>query len=537
MVRRHGSPPVARMLYREPLRTDKLDRQVIRGMSGFERKLVDVLESDAYARAVEAWERRRQAQGAGTPMRPSRLMTARFPLARALAEWAIRREHIDYCLFGVLPAAVERDVLMAVGPTEEDQPGRVTAQNLDSKYTRQTFAPAKAPGKNWALDIDKRTGYYGVLDKFFKANDELPRDLDLLVTGSVPAGSGLSSSAAMVVASTLSFLAVNDKLDGITKGDLVEMAVENETRVGMSSMDQSASVICNANSALFISFFPRLSAKPIPLPITSPCTVIVCANSLVVSDKVVHSRTRYNLRVVETLAAARVLAQQLGVPIGKTERLQLRVLLDRWLSVTKGVETDPKGLKEGLEKIVEKLDVLKLVDSDGSDGTEIELTLEEMIALSGLSTEEFTETYLSWVDIEATRFQLYKRAKHVFLEALRVLELREVCLRGVHEPSDDTLRELGRLLDESQKSCMAVYECSCPEVDQLTRLAKQAGAYGSRQTGAGLGGCTVSLVEESRVSEFIEKMRTTYPPYHGLKGEELSEATFPTKPSSGATGV
>ncbi|KAH8112723.1 galactokinase gal [Phellopilus nigrolimitatus] len=455
-------------------------------------------------------------------------------------------EHIDYCLFGVLPAAVERDVLMAVGPTEEDQPGRVTAQNLDSKYTRQTFAPAKAPGKNWALDIDKRqlrwesyvkAGYYGVLEKFFKDNDELPRGLDLLVTGSVPAGSGLSSSAAMVVASTLSFLAVNDKLDGITKGDLVEMAVENETRVGVNSggMDQSASVICSANSALFISFFPRLSAEPIPLPITSPRTVIVCANSLVVSDKVVHSRTRYNLRVVETLAAARVLARQLGVPIGKTERLQLRELLDRWLGVTKGVETDPKGLKEGLEKIVEKLDVLKLVDSDGSDGTEIGLTLEEMIALSGLSAEEFTETYLSWVDIEATRFQLYKRAKHVFLEALRVLEFREVCLRGAREPSDDTLRELGRLLDESQKSCTAVYECSCPEVDQLTRLAKEAGAYGSRQTGAGWGGCTVSLVEESRVSEFIEKMRTTYPPYHGLKGEELSEAIFPTKPSSGAT--
>ena len=52
------------------------------------------------------------------------------------------------------------------------------------------------------------------------------------MTGSVPAGSGLSSSAAMVVASTLAFLAVNNKLDAVTKGKLVEMSMENEKRVG-----------------------------------------------------------------------------------------------------------------------------------------------------------------------------------------------------------------------------------------------------------------------------------------------------------------
>ena len=52
------------------------------------------------------------------------------------------------------------------------------------------------------------------------------------MTGSVPAGSGLSSSAAMVVASTLAFLAVNNKLDTVTKGKLVEISMENEKRVG-----------------------------------------------------------------------------------------------------------------------------------------------------------------------------------------------------------------------------------------------------------------------------------------------------------------
>jgi galactokinase len=72
----------------------------------------------------------------------------------------------------------------------------------------------------------------------------MPKPVDILVTGSVPAGSGLSSSAAMVVASTLAFLAVNEKIttdlpEGgkhtLTKGELVEMAVENEKRVGVNS--------------------------------------------------------------------------------------------------------------------------------------------------------------------------------------------------------------------------------------------------------------------------------------------------------------
>ena len=53
----------------------------------------------------------------------------------------------------------------------------------------------------------------GVLNHYFTGKSNvLPIPADLLVTGSVPAGSGLSSSAALVVASTLAFLAVNGKV-------------------------------------------------------------------------------------------------------------------------------------------------------------------------------------------------------------------------------------------------------------------------------------------------------------------------------------
>jgi galactokinase len=81
------------------------------------------------------------------------------------------------------------------------------------------------------------TALQGVLNRFFHSSKAAsnPVPVDLLVTGTVPAGSGLSSSAAMVVASTLAFLAVNDSLEGLSKGTLVDMAVENEKRVGVNS--------------------------------------------------------------------------------------------------------------------------------------------------------------------------------------------------------------------------------------------------------------------------------------------------------------
>ena len=143
--------------------------------------------------------------------------------------------------------------------------------------------------------------------------------------------------------------------------------------------------------------------------------------------------------------------------------------------------------------------------------------------------------------MEAEYFQLYKRARHVFTEALRVIEFREVCLRAQAVPEglpvpEDTLAVLGGLMDASHESCATLYDCSCPEVDELVRIAKEAGAYGSRVTGAGWGGCTVSLVAEDKVEEFIEAVKAKYAPYKGLSEAQLREAIFATKPSTGAFG-
>lgn len=162
-------------------------------------------------------------------------------------------------------------------------------------------------------------------------------------------------------------------------------------------MDQSASVISTPDSALYISFFPTLSAESILLPITSPRSVFVCANSLVVSDKVVHSKTRYNLRVFETLVAARVLANKLGVEIGDEEKLTLREFLDRWLGVQKGQEIGIEELTQGIKNIQQHLNVLKLVEGDETR-RETGVTLDEMIQLAGMDAGSFDKVYLEWAN-------------------------------------------------------------------------------------------------------------------------------------------
>jgi hypothetical protein len=164
-----------------------------------------------------------------------------------------------------------------------------------------------------------------------------------------------------------------------------------------SRMDQAASVLSRASSALYVSFYPRLSAQPISLP---PGAAFVCANSLVVSDKVVHARTRYNLRVVETLVAARVLARKLGLPLDEDgqgrEKVTLREVLGRLVSEGER-HLDEDALQRALEKAVAAVEVLR---PEKNEEGQLGVTKQEMVKMSGLEEEEFSKVYFSWTDGE-----------------------------------------------------------------------------------------------------------------------------------------
>lgn len=134
-------------------------------------------------------------------------------------------------------------------------------------------------------------------------------------------------------------------------------------------------------------------------------------------------------------------------------------------------------------------------------------------------------------------FRIHEAALHVFSEAQRVVEFTRIC--NSHLPQTDKMKLLGQLMNESQASCRDLYECSCPELDEITSLALSRGALGSRLTGAGWGGCTVSMVEESKAEQFMERMVADYYMVRPELKEKVAQlgvdnVVFETKPSQGA---
>jgi len=97
-----------------------------------------------------------------------------------------------------------------------------------------------------------------------------------------------------------------------------------------------------------------------------------------------------------------------------------------------------------------------------------------------------------------------KRARHVVSEDARVLESADVLRQG-------DLERFGRLMNDAHRSYRDDFEASLPPIEVLVSAAQEVpGVYGSRLTGGGWGGCTVSLVRGSAVERFRERVGDAY---------------------------
>lgn len=106
-----------------------------------------------------------------------------------------------------------------------------------------------------------------------------------------------------------------------------------------------------------------------------------------------------------------------------------------------------------------------------------------------------------------------RRARHAVMENARTKKAVEVLKQG-------DIEAFGRLLNESHKSLSQDYEVTGEEMDALAEAAwEQPGVYGSRMTGGGFGGCTVSLVREEDVPSFIENTGKRYTEKTSLKAD------------------
>mgnify|MGYP001852259625 CR=1 FL=1 len=106
-----------------------------------------------------------------------------------------------------------------------------------------------------------------------------------------------------------------------------------------------------------------------------------------------------------------------------------------------------------------------------------------------------------------------KRAKHAVYENQRTI-------KAVKALKEDKIEEFGRLMNASHVSLREDYEVSCEEIDILVDLAwKMPGVLGSRITGGGFGGCTVSIVKNESVDLFIQSLDRPYEEKTGHKAE------------------
>ena len=126
---------------------------------------------------------------------------------------------------------------------------------------------------------------------------------------------------------------------------------------------------------------------------------------------------------------------------------------------------------------------------------------------------ELSQTDFDQLEHAITDEVAHRRARHVVGEVQRTKDAVEALQQG-------NIETFGKLMTQSHISLRDDYEVTGPQLDALAEAAwKVEGVLGSRMTGGGFGGCTVSLVRDEVIPTFIEQVGTEYTEKTGLKAD------------------
>jgi len=329
-------------------------------------------------------------------------------------------EHTDYNDGFVLPAAIDRATFIAAS-ARTDRRVRVFAADLnesDEFGIDQIESSGLRPWSNYIR---------GMVRALLAAGHAI-NGADLVVSSSVPRGAGLSSSAALEVATGYVFqLFYNLNILGEELA-LMAQATENHfVGVNCGIMDQFIVTLGQAHHALLIDC-RDLSYQAVSVP--ENAAIVICDSHIERS----LAASAYNQRRAECEQAVEILSKSLP------------------------------GIK----------------------------------ALRDVSSQQLQQYSQALPSI------VLQRARHVISENERVLH-------GVAALRAGNVAEFGRLMNASHASMRDDYNVSIPEMDALVASAQRvSGCFGSRLTGAGFGGCTVSLVENSAVEHFRHEVAAAY---------------------------
>lgn len=349
-------------------------------------------------------------------------------------------EHTDYNHGFCLPMAIERDVRICWRKRDDN---RVRVTSLEQtgiiEFALATpIAHATEKSQRWA---DYVKGCAQILQD---AGVSL-KGCDLAITGDVPLGSGLSSSAALEVASMLAFLAAAGAT--LSNEEIAKLSQKAEnTYVGTNCgiLDQLSSACATEGQAMLMDC-RTLRLTPAPLP---------AGVSVVIADT------------------------------GKRRGL---------------VDSAYNERRAQCEAGAKALGVLHLRD----------------VSMHGL-----------WQAVQHGRLDATakRRCEHVVAEDGRTIAAF-ACLRA-----GDAVA-FGELMDQSHADLRDKFEVTCAELDGMVAIARSLpGCLGSRMTGAGFGGCTVSLVRDAAVAAFVSELEKRY----RAEFPTMTPAVYVTRAAAGA---
>ena len=329
-------------------------------------------------------------------------------------------EHTDYSGGFCMPAAISFNTLVAASPRADSL---LRMHSVDfGESTAVDLRALRVPG----AEARSRWNFYveGVAWSLAQEVGIGLRGADLTITGNVPLGAGLSSSASLEVATALALLGIaGQTLPKVIVALACQRAENGYVHGSCGIMDQYISACGVRGNALAIDT-RSLTAELAPIP--EGFRLVVC-NSMV-THRVAGTTSPYAVVRREVEEAARTLGRQLR-----------------------------------------------------------DVSLEDLVAARGRMSHE-----------------VFLRARHVITDSARVT-------RGVGLLKAGDLAVFGRLMAEAHASYRDDFGASCEECDLLVQLAiGMDGCLGSRLTGGGFGGCTVSLVKADLAEEFAEAMKEEY---------------------------
>ena len=143
-------------------------------------------------------------------------------------------EHIDYCGYSVLPAALEQDFIIAYVPSED---GQIVLNNIDKDQYPQIVLPTEptqAFHESGSFINYFLCGYKAILAFESPVKDQVaqPKGMKILIDSIVPAAAGLSSSSAFTVCAAITTAHCNGVLDSLDQAKMANLTIAAERHAG-----------------------------------------------------------------------------------------------------------------------------------------------------------------------------------------------------------------------------------------------------------------------------------------------------------------